>query len=230
MLEILDVGDKVDIRRIRRASEDERVPVYLSQVVEIAGAVDLKISMPTEGTRQVPLSAGEVFECCFYTRKGLYQADFQVTDRFMEGNLPVIMMRIQRPLKKVQRREYYRYSCTLPMKYRAADEEEKLTDEELKNQEWKNGVVLDLSGGGLRFVVEDNLIKDQLYQFSLVLKVKEKLKNYLLYGNLIYTGSMPSNPRLHEGRIQFAYMDESVRDEIISYIFAEERKKISINK
>lgn len=228
MLEILDVGDKVDIKSLKGVREGERRPVYLSQVVEIAGAVDVKITMPTEGTKLVPLTTGEVFECCFYTKKGLYQADFQVTDRFMEGNLPVVMLRIQRPLKKVQRREYYRYSCTLPMKYRMASEDEKLTAEELNDQEWKDGVVLDLSGGGLRFAVEDDLIKDQLYQFRLVLNVKEKLKNYFLYGTLIYTGHMPSNPRLHEGRTQFIHIDESVRDEIISYIFAEERKKISM--
>ena len=147
MLSGLNIGDKVDVVDIKEPKNGERKSVYLSQIVDIENSTQLKILMPTLGTRVVPLEVNKRYNCTYYTSKGLYAGDFVVVERMRENNMPVLKLEIRTPLKKVQRREYYRYDCMLPMKYRIAEKDEKYTLEQMKELEWKGGVVVDLSGG-----------------------------------------------------------------------------------
>ncbi|MCR4716928.1 MAG: PilZ domain-containing protein [Lachnospiraceae bacterium] len=225
MLAGLNVGDKVDIVSTQPVKEGERKPVYLSQIVDIENSTQLKIIMPTLGTRVVPLEANKRFNCTFYTSKGLYAGDFVVIERSRDGSMPVIKLEIRTALKKVQRREYYRYDCMLPMKYRIANKDEKISLEELKELQWFDGVVVDLSGGGMRFVVPASIPKDAYAQFKLVLEIKGAYKEFYLYGDIISARVSPNNNRVFECRTQFMKITEAERDQIIGYIFEQERKK-----
>ncbi len=228
MLEVLGIGNKVDIRSLIK-DDDERRKMYYSQIVDIENSTQIKITMPTHGTKIVPLPTGVRFECTFYTSKGLFQGIFEVGQRRKEGNLPVLILEIKRPLKKVQRREYYRFECTLPMKYRIADRAEKIAKEDLNNMNWKDGIVLDLSGGGMRFVLPENIPVDTYLQYKLVLEVRGEYQEFFLYGDVISCKNKENNIRLHECRTQFVKMSEAERDMIIAYIFTEERKKRNVN-
>ncbi len=227
MLDGLNIGDKVDIVSANSVKESERKSVYLSQIVDIENSTQLKIMMPTLGTRVVPLEVNKRFTCTYYTSKGLYAGDFVVIERLREGSMPVLKLEVRTPLKKVQRREYYRYDCMLPMKYRIANKDEKITEEQLKDLEWFDGVVVDLSGGGMRFVVPGSLPKDSYVQFKLVLEIKGEYKEFYLYGDIISSRTSPNNPRVLECRTQFSTITEAERDKIVGYIFEQERKKRS---
>ena len=219
------MGDKIDIRKIKEGEAQLSDDFYCSQLVEIQDAVRIKITMPTSGTALVPLTPGKLYDCVFYTSQGLRQGLFQVVTRFKEGNLPVIVMEMKSSLRKVQRREFFRMECTLPLKYRIASPDETIPKELLIDQEWKNGVVLDLSGGGMRFVVEENIKKDELVQFKLVLAVKEQYRELYIYGDVIHSKTKENNIRLHECRTRFNKISESDQDYIVAYIFEKERKK-----
>jgi c-di-GMP-binding flagellar brake protein YcgR len=227
---MLTVGDKIDVRDIRKPAEGERRKTYISQIVEIENSTQLKISMPIEGTKIVPLPEKAIYECVFYTPKGLFSGEFVVQKRFREGNFPMLRLQIRRPLKKVQRREFYRFDCTLPMKYRIASEDEKIVREEFNSLVWKDGIILDLSGGGMRFVVqEDHIEKDAFMQFHLVLEVKGEYKPVYVYGEVISSKVKPNNIRLRECRVQFVRMSEPDQNLVVAYIFEEERKKLNVN-
>ena len=227
MLSGLNIGDKVDIVDTKEPRSGERKSVYLSQIVDIVSSTQLKILMPTLGTRVVPLEVNKRFNCTYYTSKGLYAGDFVVIERTRENNMPVLKLEIRTPLKKVQRREYYRYDCMLPMKYREAEVDEKYTIEQMKELEWRDGVVVDLSGGGMRFVVPTGVLKDSYMQFKLVLEIKDNYREFYLYGDIISARPSPNNPRVFECRTQFKKISEVERDLIIGYIFEQERKKRS---
>lgn len=230
MLKVLSIGDKVDIRSMKADLDEDRRNTYLSQIVDIVNSTQVKITMPTLGTKIVPLETGRRFECIFYTQKGLYKGEFVVEERFKEGNLPVLLLEIRTPMKKVQRREYYRYDCTLPLKYRFANRNEKIPREKISELEWKDGVILDLSGGGMRFVVTESIPKDSFLQFNLVLEIREQYKAFYIYGEVISCKTKTNNVRLHECRVQFIRMSEPERDQIIAYIFTEERKRLNMNE
>ena len=227
MLKILSIGDKIDIRKIKDGDAQLQKDFYCSQLVEIQDSVRIKITMPTIGTNLVPLAPGTVYDCVFYTSQGLRQGLFQVISRFKEGNLPVIVMELKSTLKKVQRREFYRMECTLPLKYRIADKEEKIEKEQLRDLEWKNGVILDLSGGGMRFVVEEPIKKDDFIQFKIILSVKEEYRELYIYGDIVHSRTKENNVRLHECRTRFNKISEVDQDCIVAYIFESERKKLN---
>lgn len=229
MLKALAIGNKVDIRSMKTVSDETRKSIYLSQVIDIVNSTQLIITMPSQGTKIVPLDLEQRYECTYYTAKGLFQGEFVVKERYKEGNLPVILLEIRTPLKKVQRREYYRYDCTLPMKYRFASLDERIPRENLHELEWKDGVILDLSGGGIRFVVTDSVPKDCMLQFNLVLEIQEQYKAFYIYGEVISSKVKNNNVRLRECRAQFVKLSEPERDQIISYIFEQERKKLNSN-
>ena len=227
MLKILSIGDKIDIRKIKDGDAQLQKDFYCSQLVEIQDSVRIKITMPTIGTNLVPLAPGTVYDCVFYTSQGLRQGLFQVISRFKEGNLPVIVMELKSTLKKVQRREFYRMECTLPLKYRIADKEEKIEKEQLRDLEWKNGVILDLSGGGMRFVVEEPIKKDDFIQFKIILSVKEEYRELYIYGDIVHSRTKENNVRLHECRTRFNKISEVDQECIVAYIFESERKKLN---
>ena len=221
------MGDKIDIRKITEGEAQLKNDFYCSQLIEILDAIRIKITMPTIGTSLVPLTPGMMYDCVFYTSQGLRQGLFQVVTRFKEGNLPVIIMELKSSLRKVQRREFYRMDCTLPLKYRIADKEEKIPKEFFRDLEWKNGVILDLSGGGMRFVVEEPIKKDDFLHFKMVLSVKEEYRELYIYGDVVHSKTKENNIRLHECRTQFNRISEVDQDYIVSYIFEKERKKRS---
>lgn len=227
MLDRISIGDKVDIYDIVVNREGEQKKAYYSQVMEKINSIQLIITMPTQGTKIVPLDKGKRYSCEYYTENGLFSGDFVVVERKREGNIPVIVLEIRTPLKKVQRREFYRLDCSLPMKYRLAEKNETIAKEQLRDLQWQDGVVLDISGGGLRFAIPRNIEKYSYVQCKLVLEVRGNYKEFYIYGQVISCKNRQNNVRLHECRIKFYKLPEAERDQIISYIFAEQRKKRS---
>lgn len=225
MLEKITIGDKIDIFDTFTNTEGEHKKAYYSQVMDKLNSTQLIITMPTQGTKIVPLDTGKRYRCEYYTERGLFSGDFVVKERKREGNVPVIILEIRTPLKKVQRREFYRFDCTLPMKYRIAEKDETIAKEQLWDMQWQDGVALDISGGGLRFAISEALEKGSYVQCKLVLEVHGNYKEFFIYGEVITCKTRPNNVRLHECRIKFYKLSEAESDQIVSFIFTEERKK-----
>ncbi|MBO4997092.1 MAG: PilZ domain-containing protein [Lachnospira sp.] len=227
MLDMLSIGDKIDIFEIFVNSDGEQKKAYYSQVMDKINSTQLVITMPTQGTKMIPLSMGKRYRCEFYTGNGLFRGDFIVIERGREGNIPVIILEVRTTLKKVQRREFFRLDCTLPMKYRIAEKDETIAREQLRDMQWQDGVVLDISGGGLRFVISGALENGSYIQCKLVLEVHGNYKEFYIYGRVIDCKNKPNSVRLHECRIKFYKLSEAESDQIVSFIFTEERKKRS---
>lgn len=227
MLDKLSIGDKIDIFDVFVNSDGEQKKAYYSQIMDKVNSTQLLITMPTQGTKMIPLDKGKRYRCEFYTEKGLFSGDFVVIERRREGNIPVIVLEIRTTLKKVQRREFYRLDCTLPMKYRTAEKDETIAREQLRDMQWQDGVVLDISGGGLRFAISGALEVGSYIQCKLVLEVHGNYKEFFIYGEVISCKNRPNHVRLHECRIKFYKLSEAESDQIVSFIFTEERKKRS---
>lgn len=82
----------------------------------------------------------------------------RIVDRYKSNNVYVLVMELTSNLRKYQRREYYRFSCALDMCARNLEEEEiealeKNSPYELQpGLPLKHSVIVDISGGGLRFL------------------------------------------------------------------------------
>lgn len=235
MQEIITVGDKVDMEILvngQIVSDPEKHRVLSCRVMDLPGYGLVRIAMPFYEGRIVPLSVGDQYRMNIFTDKGIYGSRFVVVNRLKEGNLFLADMEMQERLKKVQRREFFRHDCRLQANYRmiAQDEIAELSEENQENVEWKKGVILDISGGGIRMVSEFQEDTSQIIQVRFQLETNDGIHAFTEYGKLIASFQNRTNSVLYEQRIEFDKIGEQEREQIIRYIFDEERKRISKEK
>ena len=137
-------------------------------------------------------------------------------------------------LEKVQRREYYRLSCHMPLIYRIVEEEErKLLEDDVPYDDeeivmnWQNGEMLDLSGGGIRFITPFEIPKYTLLQVRFDISLGEEAEVLYAYAALLRAERSPNNSAIYDNRIKFWKMDRVSREKIVRFIFETQRKKRS---
>lgn len=235
MQEIISIGNKIDMEVLIDGETEKDLQkrrVLYSRLMDIPSDNILRISMPFHEKRLVPLSVGDQYLLYIYADKGIYAGRFVVINRLKEGNIFLADMEAQDTLKKVQRREYFRYDCRLPAQYRIISEEEqwKLTRETPDELDWKKGVIIDISGGGVKIVSEFREQANSLLQIHFQLMSESVRQNFVIYGRLIASLPNRERPNLIEQRIAFEQITEQEREQIIRYIFDEERKRLSKEK
>ena len=163
--DLIKPGDKIDIRLLQQVENEERtgdtVKVYKSQVLDINKRGNLEISMPTEGTKLILLPLDVRLEFVFYSGGFLYKSIGQIVERFKRDNIYTLEVELKTRLEKFQRREFYRYECSIDFKFFELTEEQadlatveeifaQLRDEHF-NDKIRTGTIVDISGGGIRF-------------------------------------------------------------------------------
>ncbi|MBR6329228.1 MAG: flagellar brake protein [Lachnospiraceae bacterium] len=221
-------GDRVDVSRIRK-NDSMDVTQYHTRVFDIVSDDELKINMPMEGSRLVLLSMGQEYELCFFTSAGLFQCYAVVKDRYKSNNVVVATVELTSGLRKFQRREYYRLNTILDMKCTAINAEQELQFDnhvEFFGTDFvmKDGVIVDISGGGVRFVTKTFYEKDTKIYFSFSLNIGNKPMQFNTLGVVLSSRQLPDRPGEYENRVQFINMLADERETIIKYIFEEERK------
>ena len=88
-----------------------------------------------------------------------------------------------------------------------------------------NGTMVDISGGGARFISKVQYEKGSLIQFVFSLFVNGSITEYKLIGKVLKSERIENREGSFENRIQFVNMQTDDRESIIRYIFEEERKK-----
>ena len=236
--DILRPGNKVEIKAVqkieRQGSTGEVAHVYTSRIQEIHENGDIDISMPIEEGKYVLLHLGVRFEFVFYAEKNLYRAIGQVKERFKSNNIYMLKVELKTQLAKFQRREYYRFPCVMDMKYyRIAENESKERDTEkllehiqgVPDEEEKRATIVDIIGGGARFVSEEKFEANQFVLMELELISDKMDKQYHIKGRIVGWKKLEYREPRYETRIEFIMEDNKVREDIIRYIFEEERKK-----
>lgn len=236
---IIGVGNKIELSRVGVASVKEQKEegfsnnkVFVSQVYDILDDDRLKIAMPLDGGKVVLMPNNARIDAFFYTIKGLYQGRFVIVDRYKEGNLMIQVIELTSELKKFQRREYFRLSCTMGIMYRPLSQEEhdyyfsiENLNEQIEEETLIPAFALDISGGGMRYVSKERLEKENIIFAVLSFNYEEELKKYAVLGKIIGVSTAKNNHNLFEHRVEFSNVNGIVREDIIKYIFEEERKR-----
>lgn len=241
---ILKERMKVDIRVAEEADRakgtGEEVHVYKSQIFELLENGELEITMPLEKGKVILLPLGVRYEFAFYTPTGIYKSEGQIRERYKAENRYMLRIALGTPLSKFQRREYYRMECILDMTYFQLDEEQagledveavvaSLRDENFYEKQRK-GIIVDISGGGIRFVSEEQNETDGYVLVVMMLRGDRGEKQYTLVGRILQSVRLQTPERKFENRVQFVIRDSRIREEIIQYIFMEERRARSCEK
>lgn len=227
-------GNRIEMQEMKRVKLTEENPkrkVYESQLVDIISDDRIEISIPMDKTKLILLPVDAEYDLFFYTPNGLYQCYARVLDRYKNNQVFTLLLGLTSNLRKYQRREYYRFSCALEMNSRPLQEEEiqaieKDSDILVPGLPLQKSVIVDISGGGLRFVANYAYEVDSLILCKYNLWIEGESKEYSLFGRVLSSKEIENRPGVYEHRVQYVYMDNDNREEIIKYIFNEERKTI----
>ncbi|HEX3075905.1 MAG TPA: flagellar brake protein [Lachnospiraceae bacterium] len=153
LTDIVNVGDKLNVKIVSDQNRTGKSKVYVSQVLDIKNSSEILISLPIEAGRIVPLMLDIRYNLCFYTKSGLFQCDCILTKRYQINNIYVGEAQITTSLEKFQRREYYRIDCLIDTKYTIlADNNDNInsqlesTNEDIVAPQDNNKEVKNLSG------------------------------------------------------------------------------------
>lgn len=229
------IGNKIDMIKIESrlsADPNRKPPVYNSQVVDETQDGGCLVSMPTREGKVMPMAVGTVFDATFYTKQGLMRCRVEVVNRYRSGSLLLMEIVQQTELEKVQRREFFRFECHTPMEYRLVDEEEvkllesgEFYDDSIYQVEWKKAIMLDISGGGVRFACSFNEKPESMIQMRFNITIGEAEEEVCVYATLLRRERSPYNATIYNNHSMFWDMDSAVQERIVRFIFEAQRKQ-----
>lgn len=231
----VEPGDKLElVLAEHKPGENEELSkrVYTSRINELLSEDRLEILMPMEKTKLILLPVDAEYDMAIYSKNGLYQCFVRVVDRYKSDNMYLLVVELTSNLRRNQRREYYRFSCALEMCSRTLEEEEleMLDKNQLPNLvpglPLKRSVIVDISGGGLRFISEQKYEEGSLIYCSYHLLVNGTRKLYELVSRVLDVRPVENRKGVYEHRVQYVNISEGTREQIIRYIFQEERKNM----
>ena len=231
-------GCKIELQNVGRLNEengDNTKKIYYSQVYDILSEDRMEIVMPMEQTKLILLPVDGEYDAVFYGQN-LYQCFLRIIDRYKSNNMYILVVEMTSNLRKYQRREYYRFSCALEMCARPLVEEEIKAVEQ--NEAYlltpglplKRSVIVDISGGGLRFMSSQRYEPDSLIYCNYNLLISGKSRECEIIGKILSVKESENKKGVYEHRVQYINMGVNDREEIIKYIFEEERKNLRKEK
>lgn len=226
------LGQRVELESVTRIIADgepqQLKKVYSSKVFDVLSAERLEILMPYEQRKLVLLPIDSEYTMYFYVENGIFECSAKIVDRYKTSNTFILVVELLTPLRKYQRREYYRHNCAMALETREISEEERsLLDAPMIefNHELplERSVIVDISGGGLRFIARQRYEEGMLLycRYSLT---GEEHKVYEMAGRVLHVMPVEKRPGYFEHRIQYYNIDNRKREEIIRYIFEQERR------
>ena len=225
-------GGEIELKAIGREKEPEdsrKRRSHRSQVLKVLTESRVEVAMPIEDGKLILLPVDGEYDMYFYGNNVVYQCTARVADRYRHNGQYVLVMDLTSNLRNYQRREYYRFSCALEMDSRQLGEEEEIAvaaqEEMLPALPLKSSVIVDISGGGLRFVAYYAYEVNSLILCKYHLQIDGREKEYRLVGKVLAVNELEKEPGVFDHRVQYVNVDPQDREEIIQYIFDEARKK-----
>jgi len=182
----------------------------------------IAISIPINSGEYVPLSKGTFIDVIYYEDENLYKFRSSVVGRRFE-NIPILLIAKPKEIKKIQRRKYVRIPIISTIKYINLKNQPKTNPSTLNASEYLKATLVDLSGGGMRVRVSEEI---KMNDFILVVLTINK-------EDINIVGQAMRIVKDDEGRyycgLSFEFLDSSTRERIIKYTFQlmrEQMKKI----
>lgn len=225
----IEVGNKLDLISMTQTAQIKDTKVYKSQILDKIDGQHFQISTPLDGYKVLLLPVGGRYEATIYAGKNIYVCQIRITNRYKVGNQYVLDIEMVSTPKKFQRRAYFRLEYTRDFEFHQSEEDEEAAqEEEMKNLEethvlFDRGILLDLSGGGCKFVSREKIEPGERLILKIPLEMKES-KILTVVGKTLSSKKVENDSKSYEQRVEFVDIEDAQREEIIKFIFLQERK------
>lgn len=232
----IKVGMKLDIMVEPTGNEekDNAREMYTSQIQNVFTNGDIEIAMPIYQRKLILLNNSIRYQLIFFTGKSYYSAIGSVVERYKSDNQYFARIELKTQLERFQRREFFRCECIIDILYNEIPTQE-LNAEPLNDlieryekidmhNEMTEGVALDISGGGIRFVSRQKNEVGSVVRLVFELPVHDEMKTFQAVGTILSCELQKDSKLKYECRLKFVYIKSADREDIVRYIFERERQ------
>ncbi len=217
----IKTGTKLELEVFNQHNEKIDIK-FVSQFEAVIDENEFIIAAPISEGKIYPIRKGWKLNIYFLEKDSLYRMEAEVTARRTIRNIAYLTVAKNSELVKVQRRQFFRFECSLPVLYRVADMK---PDEKGKEEEdFIKTITRDLSGGGISLLLKEKIEVGLLLKCELWLTDAKKIQ---FSGEVVRCSKSDFNANYgYEAGIRFCEIDYHDKENIIKYIFSEQRKLI----
>ncbi len=195
---------------------------YASVVETMPAADELVIAQPTNTGIYLEMASDEA-EVLFHKDNGIFTFRVRQIERFLSGNVPMLRLRAVSPVKRSQRRNWYRLEKSLPVKLSVKDEP---TDEGSGSFMIKARTI-NISGGGCRIAIRQPVDHDTKLECRITLSPDTEL---VLDGQVVWVEKRSGDDTTTLIGVQFLDEDIGTQNMLTRYVTEEQRKMIKTEK
>lgn len=207
---MLKVNGRVELQVLQGPSRG----TYVTRIEDVA-AHRFKVALPMVQGRDVSVLAGDAILCRVQTEGALFQFECRVLGRDLVP-VPMLVLVATGNVHKMQRRDFHRLEVNLPVRYSLVAGLEGLAPAEVRRTR-----LTDLSGGGCAGVFGEALAPGTLLDLFVLLPPATEV---YATAEIVRVDVAAFGPGFLTG-LRFVGIAERDRDEIIRYIFREQRER-----
>ena len=185
---------------------------YKSNLQDVTESYIL-IDIPVNNGIYLTMNDNDEIEAEHYVDGGsYYKFNCRVLGRTREGKLNLYKLSKPYNISKIQRRNYVRVDMVEYAFYKLQNDNEE--------EAWKKGIILDLSGGGMKIKIEEKLSLRDRVTVNIFIAENEKVQ---IVGEVVRVEK--SNTGEYICGLKFKEISERTRDKIIQKVFEQMRKQ-----
>lgn len=218
----LEIGTKLELE-LTDVDGARLEPIMVSEFEWFAERNEAVIAAPIFEGSVVPLHIGTIMNVYFIEKREndiyLYKFAAVVKARETSDNLQLLRIEITGDLEKVQRRNYYRLSCSVEVRYRIVDYLNEVYNE---NIPFKRTFTNNISGGGVSLMLEDKVDLGSIVECE-IYTAREKMLRF--FGKVVrYEKNENEGKFKYEAGIAYVRINDNDRETVVRFIFDEQRK------
>lgn len=221
-LDEVQIGTKLELETLW----DDGLRLEYMLISKFEWAIDENTAMiaaPINEGVVFPVHTGTELNVYFLTKQDGNTECFRfravVRGRGMVENLPLLKIEATGEIERIQRRQYYRLVCSVPVMYRLVDIPNSEANETVP---FKKSLVSNLSGGGVCLLLEDKVEIGKLVECELTAGEGIIVK---FFGKVIrYEKTDMEGKFRYEAGIAYIKINEKDRETVVRFIFDEQRK------
>lgn len=166
-----------------------------------------------------PVRLGSVMKGYFINKDDLYKFKAVVLDRTVRENLAYLKIELKSDIEKIQRRQFFRFDYSVPIKYRVVTSMNPEVNEKIP---FIKTITRDLSGGGLCILLEAKVNLHEQVECELPVNNGRVVR---FFGKVTrFTKRDPEEKYKFEIGVSFRKIEYKDREAVIGFIFEEQRK------
>jgi c-di-GMP-binding flagellar brake protein YcgR len=232
---------------------------YVSRVEAVVGKNKVVINAPIHFMQEVRLSINATCVVRFSSKRGYIRFKARVIEHIFENNMVFIVLRLSGEGSRTQQRSFFRYECSIPVKFYIVKEEEdpaekkaadntasdekntgnEPNDESLPDEKPYDGIILDISGGGVRIATRPFITDGVLLRIPLPLYPAAWMgrgsdaepptpehETLIVFGKVRDRQEKKDAAYPNQYHVQFTALSKIDQERIIQFIYEQQRKSL----